>query len=63
MVIIPKHNSSSSQESSQSMYGDTVAKQVYWKDDNTVDDGAPDPRSTPFKPERPAGFQFANFTR
>ncbi|CAC5357676.1 unnamed protein product [Mytilus coruscus] len=55
--------SSSSQDSSQSLYGDTLAKSVYWKDENTLDDSAPDPRTKTFKPEKPPGFQFANFTR
>ncbi|XP_052076485.1 piggyBac transposable element-derived protein 4-like [Mytilus californianus] len=53
----------SSQDSSQSLYGDTLAKSVYWKDENTFDDSAPDPRTKAFKPEKPPGFQFANFTR
>lgn len=55
--------SSSSQDSSQSLYGDTLAKNIYWKDENTLDDSAPDPRTNAFKPEKPPGFQFANFTR
>ncbi|CAG2256859.1 unnamed protein product [Mytilus edulis] len=53
----------SSQDSSQSLYGDTLAKNIYWKDENTLDDSAPDPRTNAFKPEKPPGFQFANFTR
>ncbi|XP_063400067.1 piggyBac transposable element-derived protein 4-like [Mytilus trossulus] len=53
----------SSQDSSQSLYGDTLAKSVYWKDENTLDDSAPDQRTNSFKPEKPPGFQFANFTR
>ncbi|VDI42662.1 Hypothetical predicted protein [Mytilus galloprovincialis] len=51
-----------SSQSSQSI-SDPLERHIYWKDDNTEDNGNVDLRTTPFKPTRQPGFQTTNFTR
>ncbi|XP_052097407.1 uncharacterized protein LOC127732403 isoform X3 [Mytilus californianus] len=41
----------------------TNSTRIYWKDENSNDDGAPDPRTVQFKPSRKPGIQFGRLSR
>ncbi|VDH93637.1 Hypothetical predicted protein [Mytilus galloprovincialis] len=62
---IPADTYISSQSSVESSSSSCTlnSTRIYWKDENSNDDGAPDPRTVQFKPNKKPGIQFGRLSR